>query len=283
MNDKLLERIHAISLEILEALDKALRGNGIEYTAAYGTMLGAVRHGGFIPWDDDIDLIMTKENYDKFLAVCDDILPDYYKVERAEVNPEYPFPFAKVVDTRTTFIEADFKKLDYNKGVSVDIFPAYRVRDDEKVIKSIARKNRINAIFRSAYDGSIISRCHGLKKACMALVHVAAKCVGLQKLNMKMKKRMEREHAKGGALSMVEYAFTRTVPYSVYENLRDYAFDGLTVRGVTDYDGYLTAEFGDYMTLPPLDKRECHVDKTSYIDLDCPCDRAAQKKIKEEE
>ena len=77
---------------------------------------------------------------------------------------------------------------------------------------------------------------------------------------------------------MVEYAFTRTVPYSVYENLRDYAFDGLTVLGVTDYDGYLTAEFGDYMTFPALDKRECHFDKTSYIDLDCPCDRAAQKK-----
>ena len=70
---------------------------------------------------------------------------------------------------------------------------------------------------------------------------------------------------------MVEYACTRTVPYSMYEDTTDYSFDGLTVRGVRDYDGYLKAEFGDYMSLPPVEKRVCHIDKTSEIDLDTPC------------
>ena len=91
MDNNLLGRIHEISLGILKTLDEACRKNGIDYTIAYGTMLGAVRHGGFIPWDDDIDLLMTKENYDKFLLVCDDILPDYLKVECAEHIPDFPF------------------------------------------------------------------------------------------------------------------------------------------------------------------------------------------------
>lgn len=271
MDDKLLKRVQQISRDILKVVDEACRKNGIDYTIAYGTMLGAVRHGGFIPWDDDVDLVMTADNYEKFLAVCDDILPGYLKVECAERNPDYPFNFAKVVDTRTTFIESDFRKLNYLKGVSVDIFPAYRIRDDEKTIKSISRKNRVNAIFKTAYDGSCIARYKGLKKVCMAIIHVAAKCVGLKNLNKKEIRRMEKEYAKGGTKTLVEYNFPRTMPYATYEDTTDYTFDGMTVRGVRDYDCYLKAEFGDYMSLPPVEQRVCHIDKTSQIDLDKPC------------
>lgn len=272
MDNNLLQRVHEISLEIMKTLDEALRKNGIEYTMAYGTMLGAVRHGGFIPWDDDIDLIMTKENYDKFLAVCDGILPDYLKVECAEHNRDYPFNFAKVVDTRTTFVEADFRKLNYKKGVSVDVFPVYRVRDDKKFIEKYCKKNRVNAVYRTAYDGSCIARNKGIKKLCFVAAHVVAKCKGLNNLNKSIIKRLEREHENGGDLSVVEYQCTRTVPYSVYEHLTDYSFDGLTLRGVSDYDAYLKAEFGDYMSLPPVEQRVCHIDKTSHIDLDKPCE-----------
>lgn len=106
--NRLLERVKEISLDILKAVVEVCEKNDIKYSIAYGTFLGAVRHGGFIPWDDDIDIMMTPEEYDKFIKVCENKLPGNLKIVHCGNNPHYPLNFAKVVDMDTTFIDTDY-------------------------------------------------------------------------------------------------------------------------------------------------------------------------------
>ena len=97
-----VEELKQIQLNILKFVDKFCKENNLKYYLAYGTLLGAVRHKGYIPWDDDIDIIMFREDYEKFVTTFKDV---NYKVFATEVNSKYPYPFAKVGDTRTYFEE----------------------------------------------------------------------------------------------------------------------------------------------------------------------------------
>ena len=117
-----LDEIKNRELEILKWIDKTCKENGITYFLAYGTLLGAVRHKGFIPRDDDIDIFMTRENYNKFLDINNKEISKKFSVLSLETEKTYYYPFAKVVDNDTYVDEKKFKKID-KLGVWVDIFP----------------------------------------------------------------------------------------------------------------------------------------------------------------
>lgn len=271
--NRLLERVKEISLDILKAVVEVCEKNDIKYSIAYGTFLGVVRHGGFIPWDDDIDIMMTPEEYDKFIKVCENKLPGNLKIVHCGNNPHYPLNFAKVVDMDTTFIDTDYEGLLYPQGVSVDIFPIYRIRNKPRVVKRMKFKNTVNALLRMAYTGKAVKRYKGLKKICVVFAHWIARIIGLKTLNGKIIKRMIREHQRGGERFLVEYDSSKTAPYSLFDSYSEYRFDDMYVSGVADYDEYLKDTFGDYMKLPPIEERVSHIDRAIIIDLDKPCGR----------
>lgn len=265
-----LKRVQDISLDILRVIDKICKENGVIYSVAYGTMLGAVRHKGFIPWDDDIDLMMTPEKYEKFLKICETKLPENLKIVHCGNNREYPLNFAKIADANTTFVEADYEGLRYCQGVSVDIFPIYRIRNNPRLVKRMKFKNTVNGLLRMAYTGNAVKRYKGLKKLAVLFAHWLSRIVGLKKLNGKIIKRMTKEHAKGGDRFLVEYGSAKTAPYSLFDDTSEYVFEDMQVCGVADYDEYLKDTFGDYMELPPPEQRVAHIDRASIIDLDKP-------------
>ena len=128
-------------LEMVKYLDSFCKENKIEYFIAYGSCLGAVRHKGFIPWDDDFDIGMTLENYNKFIELCKTKLDtNKYFLQTLETEPNYYLSFAKLRDINTTLIEEKNKDIAITKGVYIDIFPIVGIP-----------KGKVKKIFSGAY------------------------------------------------------------------------------------------------------------------------------------
>ena len=120
-----LNDIKKVSLDILISIHEYCKANGIKYSLGYGTMLGAVRHKGFIPWDDDIDILMMREDYDRFLSGYKD---SKFEVIDHKREKKYILPYAKVVDKNTVLFNSWMP--DLKLGVSVDVFPVDYVGKD---------------------------------------------------------------------------------------------------------------------------------------------------------
>ena len=115
-------RIWDTEMEVLDVIDKVCRENGLKYSLAYGSMIGVVRHGGFIPWDDDMDIWMLREDYEKFIGIWENNPVDGYFLLRQETSPEYPQNFAKIRKCNTAFVSAGEENTNYHHGIFVDIF-----------------------------------------------------------------------------------------------------------------------------------------------------------------
>ena len=120
-----LKQAQEIMLETLVELDRICKKHNINYWLSSGTLLGAVRHGGFIPWDDDVDLCMLKEDYELFLQVAQSELPKTMFLQTTKSDKAYPYDSAKIRNNKATIIEKHEvgKKVQYNQGVFIDIFP----------------------------------------------------------------------------------------------------------------------------------------------------------------
>lgn len=160
-------------LDIVKDIDKLCKENNIDYYIIYGSALGAVRHKGFIPWDDDFDIGMTYDNYVKFLKLCEEKLDqENYYLQTYEKEENYYLSFAKIRDITTTLIEEGNKNIDIIRSVYVDVFPLVGVPNNkfkENILKInrafmlSANKNVINnKIFKIIFN--IILKIFGRKK-----------------------------------------------------------------------------------------------------------------------
>ena len=121
-----LDEIKNSELLILDDIDRVCRKNNIKYSLAFGTLIGAVRHKGFIPWDDDIDIVMTRDNYDKFIHTYINEKNENYSILNHEFDKNYYHQFTKVVDNRTTINNDNLREIK-NMGVWVDVFPVDKI------------------------------------------------------------------------------------------------------------------------------------------------------------
>ena len=128
-------------------IDKTCQTHGLTYYIWAGTMIGAVRHHGFIPWDDDIDIAMPREDYDRLIAHCREWLPEPLEMICAEDDSSYPLPFAKIQDASTTLIER--KHMDYVGGIYIDVFPIDGV---PKLVGAVALPKALYARWRPSQD-----------------------------------------------------------------------------------------------------------------------------------
>lgn len=133
-------------LEMVKYFDKFCKDNNIEYYLVYGSCLGAVRHKGFIPWDDDFDVGMTLENYNKFIELCKKKLDgSKYFLQTLETEPNYYLSFAKLRDINTTLIEKGNENIPITYGIYIDIFPIVGI-PKSKIARSIQAINRAFAL-----------------------------------------------------------------------------------------------------------------------------------------
>ena len=121
---KEMKKVWAVELDLLAEFDRVCRKHNLRYLATGGTLLGAVRHQGYIPWDDDLDIEMLREDYLKLLKVLPSELPDNYALQTNETDPGYFFTYAKLRDKRSTLSEVNhYDRIFRYKGIYIDIFP----------------------------------------------------------------------------------------------------------------------------------------------------------------
>ena len=251
-----IDRIHAALLDILKYFDAFCRRNGLRYSLSGGTMIGAVRHKGFIPWDDDADIMMPRPDYNRFLELFNAQSDGRYMVISHEIGRNggswYIKCYSKVEDTTTVSIEEGLRGI-AQFGLNIDIFPVDGVPDNPA-----EQKKFCNAVRR--YKRRVVLRQRPLWRLFQGppLAHLQSRLHSLEYWAKKCDDFMctydyDTAHYAGaiGGLHGVDEVH----PKQVFEEYADYDFEGVKLMGIKDAHAYLSKIFGDYMQLPPERER----------------------------
>ena len=272
MDQKQLEKLKACELEMLKAFADVCEKLQLKYFVIGGTLLGAVQHEGFIPWDDDIDVGMPRADYERFIAEGQKYLPEWYFVQTMHSDPEWPANFAKIRDCRTTFIEKSVRHLNVNHGAYIDIFPLdfYPENRSKQIRFDFANRLlnlRIRRVFyRKPGMESVLKKTVRCSSSALALmIHPSLKSA------VKKQERLYRavSHSNLLANHCGAWGKKEIVPAHWYGEGVLLQFEGIPVRAPKHYDKWLTQVYGDYMQLPPVEKRVGHHDY-EVLDLDKP-------------
>lgn len=249
---------------MLAQVDEVCQRHGLRYTLWAGTMLGAIRHKGFIPWDDDLDIAMPREDYDELVTHADEWLPTPYEMVCAETDSTYPLPFAKIQDSSTTLIER--MHLKYVGGIYMDVFPLDGVPSSWLTRKwHFAKyeyyKRALYLLCRDPYKHG-----HGPSSWIPLLCRKLYTLEGLQgKIS-----RLIHQYPYATSYLVADYddGSKGTMRKEVIGNPQRYEFEHLKMVGVERFDDYLRQKYGDYMQVPPASKQRQHL--FHYLDLDHP-------------
>ena len=261
MNRKLdLDDYKKISLDILIDVAKFCEENNITYFLACGTLLGAIRHKGFIPWDDDIDIMIPRNEYKRFLDIYKS---DNYKLLKPS---EGVFFYAKVYDTKTVVYE---KMFDSNKvkpiGVSIDIFPLDGIVNDEKIVNKIVNKSNFYETLLRMSNQPLNYR-NKLKNKIYRIITRIIGSKNLVKIIEKIDQTYPYENSDYAIrIKTTPNGVNRALPKSVYE-IDKKEFEGHMFNVPKGYDIWLKSFFGEnYMELPPEEKRVAHIREGYFI------------------
>lgn len=243
-----LQRVWSIELEILDEIDNFCRSHNLKYSIAFGTLIGAVRHGGFIPWDDDIDIVMPRDDYEYLLANWD--VPGF-ALQNKRTNDDYNQNFTKIRKDHTAFIQVEFEKnVSYHTGIFVDIFPGDRVAPEGLNRKLQYAECAVNLLY--SRDG-VTSRKTTVPEKMLLAVPKKLR----HKIMIQCEKSIQKWNKKGG-----QYFFPSTIRdariyYSadLFDEMIDVEFANRKYMCVKNYDAFLRGYYGDYMQLPPEEER----------------------------
>lgn len=249
-----------LALELLIEFDDFCKKNGIQYFLSGGTLLGAIRHKGFIPWDDDIDVCMLREDYEKFIEKYQPS-KEKYKLLSLETSSEYYYPFAKLVNDATILIENGNTEMPL--GVYIDIFqldncPGETHAEACKILDSLK-------FYRWIRNFKIIKFSKGrewYKNLILFVGKVLSILVSRRKIAEvidKKAKGYQGENCKFvGGLTNNTYGYGEVYERYHLRNTVDVEFEGRIFPAPVDYDFILSSMYGDYMKLPPVEKRVSH-------------------------
>lgn len=252
-----LKKVQKIELELLVEFDRICRKNSILYSIDGGTLLGAIRHGGFIPWDDDADVIMNREAYEQFLAVVDKELDDErFYFQDLNRTPGYRWGYGKLRRKNTEFIRLNQEYMPYEQGVFLDVFVCDNV-PDKYLLRCLC--NFHSYIYRKVFYSEVgVHTSKGLVKIVYKILNMMPEDL----LKQKYKKYVAKRNCKKSnwVKCLTFPACNRVYGYKKewYEDTIEIIFEGVPLMGCRKYDEYLTFLYGDYMKLPPIEKRKVH-------------------------
>lgn len=272
-------------LDIYKEISVLCNANDIPYFAIGGTCLGAVRHKGFIPWDDDLDIAIPIEDFDRFGELVKKHMPGYLQIYTCKKVKRYRYIFDKLIDIRTTFIEsAELDYPDAYKGVFVDIMPISGIPEPgikrNLFYKKLYLYTLLNVKMRlpSEYGtikGYIASKIIRLVSKVLPSTYFSDKMMAL------LKKYPFKTSQYTGYVWSVAHVCKLTFPIEYFADTVELPFEDTTIKCPIGYKQYLTHQFGDYMELPPEEEREHH---NGIINLDRPySDYQADQSLLEKE
>lgn len=259
-----LKELQKEELKILKIFIKICKENKLKYFLVGGSAIGAMRHGGFIPWDDDIDVAMPREDYDKFMEIAQAKLPKHLFLQTTDTEKNYNLNFNKIRNSKTTFIEESNLKVDMNQGIFIDIFPLDGIGNESEEIKKSYRKYRVlHEKFRYKLGQQ---PKEGLRNKIRNIYYFLITSFDYLFKNIKTVKDYSKEvhkHCSSIKYSKSKYIINYCGAYglrelsqrSIFASGREVKFEGIKVMVPKKVEKYLTDVYGDYMKLPPEEKR----------------------------
>lgn len=256
-----IERLKRIELDMLAQFHIFCQATNLRYYIAYGTLLGAVRHKGFIPWDDDIDVVMPREDYEEFLRRGPSYLKDPLFVQTHESDPAYLNPYAKIRNSNTAFIERPVQDREMNHGIFIDIFPLDPYPMEEH--SSFQRKKFI--LDERINMETVPMRVRPLK--CKLVRPYAKWKYPTVEEAYSERERLFRRTKESAFLADNTWGDKEIIPKEWLGGGCLLEFEGLKLLAPSEYDKILRQEYGNYMEFPPIDQR-CTDHDAAVIDTE---------------
>ena len=252
-----LDELKSFQLEMLKQISDYCETFHLTYFLAYGTLLGAVRHKGYIPWDDDIDIMMPRRDYSFFLEHFNGQIPNLV-VAAPEIIPNYYATYANVYDNRTILEEEIVSNGKMDLGVKIDVFPLDYVPSDEIIYDELWKRSR-HDVLKLIMKSKKLSYCHGSEFFKLALRKMMYSFESVQHIHKRHLKLLNEERYKsdGPLMDVVAMTWGRKMPLSQDDlfPVKKLSFEGYEFCVPNDYDKVLRKIYGDYMKLPPEEER----------------------------
>lgn len=261
MTPQELKKLQQIQMELIAEVDRICKKCDIRYNMVGGTMLGAIRHKGYIPWDDDADIGFLRSEYEKFRKACKtELNHDKYYMQDLRDTPGYRWGYGKLRRRGTEFVRLNQEEMPYGMGISIDLMPFDNVPDG-----AMARRWHFLCcyLYRKFFWSHIGKNTakHWWQRLCFSLMDL----VPMEILVAGFRKFIERGYRYGRTKLVRILTFPTPKGKGFYgyerrwyEDLAEYSFEQMKLPGAADYDGYLKVKYDRYMELPPENKRKVH-------------------------
>lgn len=252
----LIRKMQLIELDMLKEVDRICRENNIKYEIDGGTLLGAVRHGGFIPWDDDIDIRMLRKDYDKFCDVCMHNLDgDKYFLQTYETDKGYLWEYARILRNNTSFYRKNQEMLKMKRGIFIDIFP-YDGMPSNSILKSIFNFKCLIARKILYSRVGCIHEKNVIKKVGYTILSKVPTSLAYKIFESLREKYRNVDTQLVRTMGWNFKADSMGFPRKWMENVKEIQFENLVVYAPENAEEFLKFMYGeDFMTLPPIEKR----------------------------
>lgn len=263
-----IEEIHEGTLIILKKIIEICDKINVNYFIAYGTLIGAVRHQGFIPWDDDLDIIMLRPEYDKFVAYCDAHEKELYpfRLMNRFNTPGYPFNISRFNDLRYRMETNGYP--DAGMGMFVDIYPFDGCgKKGDNMWKTNLKKKIYSTLLSLSYNGRFCKSKKGILKTIIKYpIYKIARLLGMDYILNKLERlRLQYSYEESEMIGLITWDYyVIPIEKQLFLKYMFINFEGINVKAPLNYDYILRKEYGNYMELPPIDKRVPHHEYVLY-------------------
>lgn len=259
-----LKKLQGVQLEIVKEFDKICRENNLKYHIFSGTMIGAVRHKGFIPWDDDLDVSMLRDDYEKFLQIASDKLSNKYFLQNYKTDKNFVHSFTRLQKNETILMQGAWQHINMSHKIFIDIFPMDYVEPStikgKLQFKLLFAFKKIKANRRTNYARFELNNSIRIKK----LVQLFTKMLPMSFYNdieTKIAKMLYKNKTDMVTLltdGEKEIYYDCMTPVEFFSMNKRFEFEGISLLGPEEYDSILTRQYGDYMSLPKKEDRVPH-------------------------
>lgn len=256
-----LSEIKQCEFDILLNFDLICKEHRLKYYLAGGTLLGAIRHKGFIPWDDDIDICMPRKDYLRFIEIFKNCCNNEHLSIKSNILNNFDAPFAKIVDNRT-IVDNKYSDENINKHLWIDILPVDGLPDDIEIVKKIYNQCDFYRKLLMLQDAKLGEGTTAIKKYCkyvlkpLACLYGKGKCI--ERIEELAAQYPYDECNYVGIITWGLYGSGERMPKEGFEKSIEVEFEGHKFPAFSCWDSYLTGLYGDYMQLPPVEKRKTH-------------------------